>query len=555
MRTPGDWGLRPQLIRSLLWLALAFGVASSALWLTRVGWGPLVAGWGAMRKEAIPLIVVLTAGNLALRFVRWHFLLRRIAVRIPIRASAAIFFAGLSMIVTPAYVGEILKPILLKRRFGIQVRSSLSVVLVERILDSVALGVLWMAANDLRLAAILLALVAVVLCLAPGLARLGVRLLAVLDRVRQRTFLVRAVSPSAESISRLLHPAILMSAFSCTLLAWSLPCIGLWLAVWASGAMIPVEGATSTFALGTLAGGVTLAPGGVVVVGSVIIARLVALGATAQQAVLATTLFRVLTVGLGLGVGVVALRRTFGSGRAAVSASVAQHFEALASKYDLQLPAHVRDHLVPRKAGGIIDFVRSHAPTARAALEIGCGRGWERSRIEAAGYRVVGTDIAVSQVRLASAGRGPSRLVAADARDLPFADGHFDFAYIVGSLHHIEDREDQRRALSQMARVVKPGGFVFVHETNPRNPLFRFYMGYVFPILRDIDVGSELWLDPRRFEDLPGLGWRETQYFTFLPDFLPKWLFGALAPLESWLEGTRFRAWSVHYLVVLEKRR
>ena len=345
-----------------------------------------------------------------------------------------------------------------------------------------------------------------------------------------------------------------MAAFAGSLVAWSLPCAGIWLAVWASGAPIPVDGTVSTFSLGTLAGGATLVPGGVVVVGSVFITRLLALGASAQQAILATTLFRALTVGLGLGVGLVALRRIFGSRAAAFSSNVTRHFEALASKYDLQLPPHVRDHLVSRKADGMADFVHSHAPTARAALEVGCGRGWERARIEAAGYRVVGTDIAVSQVRLAgSGGGGTSGLVAADARDLPFVDGHFDFAYVVGSLHHIEDRQEQRRALSQMARVVKPGGFVFVHETNPRNPLFRFYMGYVFPILRDIDVGSELWLDPRRFDDLPGLSLRETRYFTFLPDFLPAWLFGALRPVEAWLERTPLRAWSVHYLAVLEK--
>ena len=189
-----------------MWLALALGVASSALWATRVGWGPLVSGWGSLLKEVIPLIVVLTAGNLALRFVRWHFLLRRIEVRIPIRPSAAIFFSGLSMIATPAYIGEILKPMLLKRNFGVLLRSSLSVVLVERTLDVVALAVLWVAASDLRLAAVLLALVAATLSLAPGLARLAVRLFAIFDRVRQRTFLGGAVSPSAESISRLAHP-------------------------------------------------------------------------------------------------------------------------------------------------------------------------------------------------------------------------------------------------------------------------------------------------------------------------------------------------------------
>ena len=46
---------------------------------------------------------------------------------------------------------------------------------------------------------------------------------------------------------------------------------------------------------------------------------------------------------------------------------------------------------------------------------------------------------------------------------------------------------DEARVAREMARVLKPGGFLVVQETNTNNPLFRFYMGYVFPILSRID--------------------------------------------------------------------
>ena len=172
-----------------------------------------------------------------------------------------------------------------------------------------------------------------------------------------------------------------------------------------------------------------------------------------------------------------------------------------------------------------------------------------------AGYQIVGTDVAMGQVHLAATDIANPRaaFVTADGRRLPFRDEVFDFAYVIGSLHHIENEQDQRQTLKEMARIVRVGGIIFLHETNPRNPLFRFYMGYVFPVLRDIDVGSELWVDPRKLEGIPHLDLREVQYFSFLPDFLPAWLYRMLLPVEAWLERSRASTFSAHYMAVFQK--
>jgi ubiquinone/menaquinone biosynthesis C-methylase UbiE len=45
-----------------------------------------------------------------------------------------------------------------------------------------------------------------------------------------------------------------------------------------------------------------------------------------------------------------------------------------------------------------------------------------------------------------------------DMRDLPFADGEFDAVVASLSIHNIPRREDRRRATSEIARVLKPGG-------------------------------------------------------------------------------------------------
>jgi len=63
-----------------------------------------------------------------------------------------------------------------------------------------------------------------------------------------------------------------------------------------------------------------------------------------------------------------------------------------------------------------------------------------------------------------------------DATRLPFADESFDFAYSVSVIEHIPDDGDTK-ALSEMARVVKPGGRIFV-EVPFRNQASVRMTGY-----------------------------------------------------------------------------
>src|SRR5690606_21159688 len=94
---------------------------------------------------------------------------------------------------------------------------------------------------------------------------------------------------------------------------------------------------------------------------------------------------------------------------------------------------------------------------------------------------------------------------------------------------------------------------VFLHEINTLNPLFRFYMSYVFPLLRRIDEGNERWINPKALPEIPHGRWLRVEYFTFLPDFLPRPLVRLLRPLEAWLETSPWQHLSAHYVAVLVK--
>jgi SAM-dependent methyltransferase len=136
---------------------------------------------------------------------------------------------------------------------------------------------------------------------------------------------------------------------------------------------------------------------------------------------------------------------------------------------------------------------------------------------------------------------------------IPAETGTFDFVYCINVLHHLESVDQQRVAFAELARVLRPGGLIFVHEINTRNILFRFYMGYVFPSLNCIDEGIERWLLPHKLGTYTPLPVVDIRYFTFLPEFLPDVFLRAFGPIERALERSPLRPYSAHYMAVLRK--
>lgn len=103
------------------------------------------------------------------------------------------------------------------------------------------------------------------------------------------------------------------------------------------------------------------------------------------------------------------------------------------------------------------------APGMRV-LETGCGTGRDTVQLAGRAELLYSSDvsremISVCQVRLRDAGVSPDavRLFVSDAAAVPFPDDYFDAAYHFGGLNEFPD---VRRGLTEMVRVVKPGGRV-----------------------------------------------------------------------------------------------
>ncbi|MBL3688051.1 ubiquinone/menaquinone biosynthesis methyltransferase [Leucobacter zeae] len=165
------------------------------------------------------------------------------------------------------------------------------------------------------------------------------------------------------------------------------------------------------------------------------------------------------------------------------AADVSAMFDEVSPRYDL-----INDVLT---AGNDrlwrIATTRAVAPRkGMRILDLAAGTGTSSAALAAHGAHVVAADFSegmLEEGRRRHAGNPLIEFVHADATDLPFADDSFDAATISYGLRNVSD---PRRALAEMARVVKPGGRVVIAEfSTPPSALVRrpyaFYGKHVLP--------------------------------------------------------------------------
>jgi ubiquinone/menaquinone biosynthesis C-methylase UbiE/uncharacterized membrane protein YbhN (UPF0104 family) len=544
--------------RPVLWVVLgasavamlAIGIVTTAVVLGRAD--PELSSVPPAFVAAVAFTLAMTAASLAIRTLRWIFLLRRSGVRVPLRDACIAYLSGFALLFVPLLIGEIVvRAALPKSRAGVPPATTAVVNLWERLLDVAGLAVIASAAAGLLAgpSAAVLPLTIVAALATPSFRGVCLALAARLSNAGVRRISPAEAEARPAAFGKLASHRTWLSALAASVAAWLLPPLGLWTLANAWGPVIHMAHAQVAYALSTLAGGLLLAPGGVRVAGTSLLVYLTGTGLSDAQAALVVLAVRLATAGFAMTLGAIFLWTHW---RARPLAS-ATHFDDIAHAYDAQIPPAQREALLARKTQLMDRVLRSQA-AGRRGLDVGCGQGWYVARMRQIGFDVDGVDTSAGQLDAARRHVDDSRVIReGSVLRIPAADGAYDFAFCINVLHHLPSEAEQRAAFEELLRVLRPGGILFVHEINTRNVLFRFYMGYVFPSLNCIDEGTERWLLPHRLGRYTDAPVGQIEYFTFLPEFVPRLLLRMLRPIEALLETSPLRVYSAHYMAVLQK--
>jgi len=303
--------IRRPVARRWLWIAIVVVIAVAGI--AMVGdvrqLGDRLAGFGWW---AFIASLGLAFANYVIRFLRWQLYLRHQKTSVPAGSSAVIFGAGLSLAITPAKLGELVKSYLLKELHGIPATLTAPVVIAERVTDLIALVVL--AVIGVAAYGVATTLVAA----AAGLIVLGLVLLAwprpthwLIELVTRPAITRRLRAPLLEmygGLVALCRPRMLLIATLIALPAWGCECVGFATIVNAfPGAHVDIGLAVIIYASMTIAGALSFLPGGLGVTEGGMAALLIRFGSgidrpTAFDATLLTrlaTLWFAVAIGLG----------------------------------------------------------------------------------------------------------------------------------------------------------------------------------------------------------------------------------------------------------------
>jgi uncharacterized membrane protein YbhN (UPF0104 family) len=299
----------PRLFRSLL-IAIALGAAVALGLAATASLAATLDALARFRWRLGPVVILAVLAGWALRFAKWHFYLRCLEIPLPWRPSLRVFLAGFTMAISPGKLGEVLKAVLVRGLVGTPVSRTASVVMAERLTDVaglVALGALGVTAlphGPVLLGGIALAVVvAMILLRMPGAGRPARHLLP--------ARLVEPVQLFVRSGRTLLLSRALLVSLGLSVVSWFLECVAFALILDGLGVVVPLRVATFVYAFASLAGAVSMLPGGLGVAEGSLTGLLAGVGTPLPEAAAATLLVRGATLWLAVALGVVTLLVVF----------------------------------------------------------------------------------------------------------------------------------------------------------------------------------------------------------------------------------------------------
>lgn len=131
------------------------------------------------------------------------------------------------------------------------------------------------------------------------------------------------------------------------------------------------------------------------------------------------------------------------------------------------------DFFLAAKARLLAGLFARHFGTERPSLaDVGCGVGAMHGLLAPICGRIAGSDPSSECIATAIANNPTVDYAQAQGQNLPWSTASFDVSLAVCVYHHVLPG-DRRALVSEMRRVVRPGGLVVIIEHNPWNPLTR----------------------------------------------------------------------------------
>ena len=223
----------------------------------------------AIPARVFLFFILLVSVALALRTIRWCYIVRQTGLSVRWRDAAQIYVGGFPMALTPGRIGELWRAWVLASKWKIGYRRALPLVFCDRLLDLnvlllfAAIGVFGPAVYHWpAITAVAFFLPLMLLLFKPRwCARLVKIGYAIFGKRLRRHF--AALLTVCRHIALVIRPSLYLPAFALSLLAWSMEALAIAMAAASLGGTLSLHNAMATVGLGNIAGVLTFLPGGI----------------------------------------------------------------------------------------------------------------------------------------------------------------------------------------------------------------------------------------------------------------------------------------------------
>lgn len=288
--------------------ALVFGALAVAIYAglgIYVDFSKLLKVVGNFQWTFLLAVFVLTVIGYLVRFLKWDFFLKKAGVRLKTHDNIFVFFSGLSMIVTPGKMGEVWKGWLIKDMTGEKLSKTVPVVVVDRVTD--VFGLIILSSTGILyykdgLYAVLAVSIIMVLFFASVRSRIVSEKITVFFEKRMGKYAENAKAMHI-IFSNLMLPIDVVSMSIVASIAWFFECLGLYVVVLGFGTQMDVLLSMFVFSFASLAGALSMVPGGLGIAEGTISGLLQFFGMNAALAVGVALIVRVGTLWFGAVLG------------------------------------------------------------------------------------------------------------------------------------------------------------------------------------------------------------------------------------------------------------
>lgn len=283
------------------WLVILFAVVVYLLMGIYANFGNLLSALEEFNWIFLPVMLILVTTGYFVRFIKWNFFLKNVDVHLPLKENLFVFFSGLSMIITPAKAGEIWKGWLIKDINGESLSKTIPVVIVDRVTDVIGLILLSLLGILYYKSGVSVLLILVILFAAFIVAikseKISGRLISIMEgRAGKYSGDIKDMH---QTFQKSMNWKYLFGMSVLSVAAWFLECLAIFLVIYGFGQSLSLVLSTFVFSFASLAGAVSLIPGGLGVAEATLSGLLVFFGLSSSIAVGAALIMRFGTLWYG----------------------------------------------------------------------------------------------------------------------------------------------------------------------------------------------------------------------------------------------------------------